>query len=144
MAAVGKLDASFYVERAETSRLAWPFGISLALHLLIFGGYETGRKFGWWQNWQWPAWLQPVKTLAELLKAKQPPTQPQPQDVPLMFVDVSPAQESTEPPKQSPFIPTGIRSRPIRMPSSIQRFLSLPANRLTSSGPKMCPAPKRF
>src|SRR6266446_5472642 len=103
MSAVGKLDASFYLERAETSRLAWAFGISLALHLLIFGTYYTGNTLGWWKNWQWPAWLQSAKTLAELLKAKQPPPQPQPQDVPLMFVDVSPAQESTEPPKQSPY-----------------------------------------
>ncbi len=103
MSAVGKLDASFYLERAETSRLAWAFGISLALHLLIFGTYYAGNTLGWWKNWQWPAWLQSAKTLAELLKAKQPPPQPQPQDVPLMFVDVSPAQESTEPPKQSPY-----------------------------------------
>jgi len=32
-------------EQAEFSRLAWAFAISLALHLLIYGGYHTGQKY---------------------------------------------------------------------------------------------------
>lgn len=100
---VGKSDASFRLERAESSWLAWGFGISLALHLLIFGGYQTGKKFGWWQNWQLPRWARSAKTLAEMLKKKEEATQPQPREVPLMFVDVNPAQAVTEPPKSSQF-----------------------------------------
>jgi outer membrane biosynthesis protein TonB len=91
------------VERAETSRLAWAFTLSLCLHLMLYGGYETGKKFGWWENWQWPAWLQSIKLLSEALKKKettQPPPQP---ELPLVFVDVSPSQSTPEPPKESKF-----------------------------------------
>jgi hypothetical protein len=89
------------LERAETSRLAWAFAISLCLHLLIFATYHTGQKLDLWKRLHWPAWLQSPRMLTELLKKKQavallPPPQPQ---VPLMFVDVSPAQAVTEPPK---------------------------------------------
>ena len=84
------------------SRLAWAFAISMVLHLLIFGGYETGRKLHWWENMHWPAWLTPVKRLAEALKKKEAlqPAQPlQPQQPPLLFVDVNPVFASPEPPK---------------------------------------------
>ena len=95
---------SLRVERAESSRLAWAFTISLALHLLTFGGYQTGKKFGWWQNWHWPAWLQSAKMLTEMLKKKENASPPrQPPEVPLMFVDVSPAQATPEPPKNAPY-----------------------------------------
>lgn len=92
-------------EQAESSRLAWAFAISLSFHLAIFGGYETGKKFGWWQDPRWPAWLQPVKTLVEMLKKKENPAQPlpQPQEAPLLFVDVSPAQAVAEPPKDAKY-----------------------------------------
>jgi hypothetical protein len=79
-------------EQAEVSRLAWAFAISLACHLLVFGSYQTGKKLNLWQSLHWPAWLQSPRMLTELLKKKesqQPP--PQRQDIPLMFVNVSPA-----------------------------------------------------
>ena len=90
-------------ERAESSRLAWAFVISLAVHLLLFGGYETGKKMGWWENAHWPAWLSPLKKLADALKKKDLQTaQPlQPQEPPLLFVDVNPANASPEPPKNA-------------------------------------------
>ena len=92
-------------EQAESSRLAWAFAISLALHLLIFGGYYTGKTFHWWENWHWPSWLRPVKELVEAFKKKEPPVPVPlvPQEMPLMFVDVSPAQATTEPPKDAKF-----------------------------------------
>src|ERR1017187_8498648 len=85
---------SLRLEQAELSRLTWAFAISLALHLAVFGGYETGKKYHLWQNIHWPAWLQAPKVLTELLKRKesQPPP-PRQQEVPLMFVDVSPRSE---------------------------------------------------
>ena len=89
--------------RADSSRLAWAFVISMLLHLLIFGGYYTGKKYNVWQNLHWPAWLQPVEKLAELLKKKPPPSPQPPQEIPLMFVDVSPAQATAEPPKDAKF-----------------------------------------
>jgi outer membrane biosynthesis protein TonB len=91
-------------ERVESTRLAWAFVISLVLHLLFFGGYETGRKFHWWENAHWPAWLSPLKKLADALKKKDPlqAAQPsQPKEPPLLFVDVNPVNASPEPPKNA-------------------------------------------
>jgi outer membrane biosynthesis protein TonB len=101
MAIAAEQTWSLRLERAETSRLAWAFAISLCLHLLIFATYHAGQKLDLWKRVHWPAWLQPPMMLTELMKKKpvlavaQPP-QPQ---VPLMFVDVNPAQAVTEPPK---------------------------------------------
>jgi len=48
--------------------------------------------------------LRPPKILTELLVPKKPsPPPPLPQDYPLMFVNVSPAQASVEPPKDAKF-----------------------------------------
>ena len=52
---------SWRLEQAEVSRLTWAFAISLACHLLVFGTYETGKKYHLWQNMHWPAWLQAPK-----------------------------------------------------------------------------------
>jgi hypothetical protein len=90
-------------ERADSSRLAWAFAISLLLHLTIFGSYEAGKRLGWWQNIRWPTWLQSPKLLTELLKKKEPPPPEPPVEVPLVFVDVSAAQAVTEPPKKTEY-----------------------------------------
>ena len=101
MSAVGK--TSLRMEPAEPSWLAWGFAISLAFHLIGYGGYKLGNKLSWWDSAHWPHWLQSAKTLAEKLKKKEVALQPQSRDVPLMFVDVNPAQASTEPPKNSAY-----------------------------------------
>jgi len=95
---------SLRLERAEVSRLTWAFAVSLACHLLVFGAYQTGKKYNLWQNLHWPAWLQSLPMLTELLKKKdsQPPP-PQRQDIPLIFVNVSPAQATAEPPDNAKF-----------------------------------------
>ena len=91
-------------ERAEVSRLAWAFGISLVLHLLVFGTYQTGKKYHLWQNLRWPAWLQSARMLTEVFKKKesQPPP-PQRQDLPLIFVNVNSAQATAEAPKDAQY-----------------------------------------
>jgi hypothetical protein len=95
---------SLRLEQAEFSRLAWAFAISLAFHLLVYGGYHTGKKYNLWQNLHWPTWLQPPKILTDLLiKKKQSPPPPQRQDIPLMFVNVNPAQATAEPPKDAKY-----------------------------------------
>lgn len=86
-------------EQAEVSRLAWAFVFSLALHLAVFGGYRTGQKLHLWQNLHWPAWLQPPRALTELIRKKEKPPPARTQEPPLMFVNVSPAQATAEPPK---------------------------------------------
>jgi len=90
-------------EQAEVSRLAWAFAISLAFHLLVYGGYHTGKKYNVWQNLHWPAWVHAPKILTELLKKKESPRPPQRQDIPLMFVNVNPAQATAEPPKDAKY-----------------------------------------
>jgi len=100
MSVVGVLPEPWRQEQAESSRLAWAFAISVAFHLLIFGGYETGKKLNWWQNLQWPSWLRPVKQLVEAFKPKTP-QQPQQHEIPLVFVDVDPALASATPPKNA-------------------------------------------
>src|SRR5215471_8535813 len=106
MAGAGLPDNSARTERAESSRLAWAFVISIAFHLLILGTYQTGKKAGWWEKLHWPAWF-PHKSIAEILKQKEIehlPLEPAPQqEPPLMFVDVSPAQAVPEPPKDAKY-----------------------------------------
>ena len=46
------------IERPGNRRLALALALSLAAHLLTWGGYEAGKEFGWWQVWHWPTWLQ--------------------------------------------------------------------------------------
>jgi hypothetical protein len=71
--------------------------------LLAFGGFELGQKFGWWQRLHWPAWMRSAKMLTQLLNKKEAPKPQTDEEVPLMFVDVSPAQASPEPPKQAKY-----------------------------------------
>ena len=96
----------------QSSRLALAFAISLAAHLLAFGIYQTGTSLHWWQNWQWPAWMQTPRMLAELfqkpltaqqLAQLQERLQRQQPQVPTIFVEVSPAQATVEAPKKADY-----------------------------------------
>ncbi len=92
------------MEQAETSRLAWAVVVSLVLHLLIFGGYELGKRYHVWQNLRWPAWMQSPKMLTELLRKPAPAqTLPPRQEIPLTFVEVNPAVATPEPPKKAAY-----------------------------------------
>jgi hypothetical protein len=78
--------------RREIRRLGLALALSLAAHLLAWGGYEAAREFDVWRWMPQLAWLQPA------LKIIQPP---QPPEEPLEFVTVE--QPSTEPPKNAKF-----------------------------------------
>src|SRR5882672_1284951 len=95
------LETSLRPERIDSSRLAWAFAISLALHVFVLGSYQAGRTFGWWQKMHLPAWMHSAKTVAAILK-KESESEP-PQEVPLLFVDVNPAQATPEPPNKAPY-----------------------------------------
>ncbi len=94
-------ESTLRLERTEYTRLVWAFVISLILHAAFFGTYQVGKRFGWWQHLRTPAWLQPARMLTEVLrKAAQ---KERPRELPLMFVEVNPVQEVTEPPKDAPY-----------------------------------------
>jgi outer membrane biosynthesis protein TonB len=96
MASAGtKLD-SLRLNRSETERLVLVLLLSLALHLLSWGGYELGKKFGWWQELHWPAWLHHAKKIEPVAQA-----QLQNQEPPLEFVTVD--QPSAEAPKNAKY-----------------------------------------
>jgi hypothetical protein len=101
MNAVRVPETSLRLAKPELSRLAWALAISLALHLLSYGGYEIGKKFNIWQQLHWPVWLQRAKVFAAI--PKQPARQPVQQEVPLTFVDVNPQLATAEPPKDAKF-----------------------------------------
>jgi len=95
---------SLRLEQAEVSRLAWAFAISLAFHLLIYGSYHTGNKYHIWHHLHLPAWVHAPKFLTELIKPKQSLVPPRRrEDTPLIFVNVSPAQATAEPPKEAKY-----------------------------------------
>lgn len=102
-------ESSLRCERAESSRLAWALIISLAIHLLAYGTYATGKKYHWWQRWSLPTWMQTPRMLTELLQKKPTPQeleqqrQRQQEEPPLLFIDVSPAQAAVEPPKRADY-----------------------------------------
>ncbi len=93
---------SLRVDRLETTRLAWAFALSIALHLLLWGGYTGGKRLGIWELARWPAW---VRTLVQALAAPAPKLAAKPVDrePPLMFVDVSSRQATTEAPANPKF-----------------------------------------
>jgi hypothetical protein len=80
----------------ERRRLALALALSLAVHLLTWGGYATGEKFGWWQVWHWPAWLQRLTQ-----KIETPPVPVVNYEQPLEFVTVE--QPSTEAPQNAKY-----------------------------------------
>src|SRR6267154_1109451 len=96
-------DISLRLEQAETSRLTWVFTFSLALHLLVVGIYYAGHEYGWWKNLHWPAWVKSAKMLSELFQKPQEQPQEQQIEVPLVFVEVTPAQATSEAPKNTPY-----------------------------------------
>jgi hypothetical protein len=83
----------------EISRLLWAIGISIAIHLLCFGGYELGKKLNFWQAIHLPSWLQKTKMLTALQQQQKRADQ----EPPLMFVDVNPQLATPEPPKNARF-----------------------------------------
>ncbi len=89
---------------AENMLLA-ALAISLLAHLALFGGYELGRRYGWWERDLLPSWLKSTKrTVLEIQKARlQPQPIKQQEEVPLLFVEVDPATATPEPPKSAKY-----------------------------------------
>ena len=93
MTGVGAPIDSLRLSRPEMRRLGLVLALSLAVHVLGWGGYEAGKGLGWWQQWHWPTWL-PRLVVMKI----QPPPQNEQQ---LTFVEV--AQPSAEAPQNAKY-----------------------------------------
>ena len=96
----GAQEASLRLDRLEMSRLARAFALSVAMHLLAWGTYETGNKFHVWEKVRVPAW---IKALALPLPMAVKKETPQDREAPLVFISVSPQQAVTEPPQNAQY-----------------------------------------
>lgn len=68
--------------------------LSFCAHLVVWGGYEIGKKFSWWQPWHTPTRLHKTEK-------KNPPVVAQNAEPPTVFVEVS--HPDTEPPKTAKY-----------------------------------------
>ena len=95
MAGTGDKVDSLRLNRFESKRLVWALALSIAAHLLVWGGYEIGKASGLWQR---------LHRLEQLLLAakKNPPPAVQPAD-PMIFLTVDPDQVSPEAPKDAKY-----------------------------------------
>jgi len=91
MTVAGTQQISLRGSGPENRRLALILALSLAAHLLTWGGYEAGKDLGWWRVWHWPAWLQRLTEKINAVPVREVHEEP-----PLEFVTVE--QPSTEPP----------------------------------------------
>ncbi len=115
MSAVGTPELTIRLERVESSRLAWAFAISVAVHLLVYGVYEGGRRTHLWERMHLPSWLTAPRALTQLfvkaptpkelakLEKERQEEEKRWEKPPLMFIDVSSAQATPEPPKKAQF-----------------------------------------
>ena len=96
-------EISLRAGRPDISRLAWALALSLALHLLGWGTYSLGKRFHFWEKVHWPAWVQALTQKLALVAKKEETRPPIDREPPLMFVDVSEAQATSEAPKNAPY-----------------------------------------
>lgn len=94
-------EISLRLGHLESSRLAWAFALSVAVHLLAWGTYEIGNKFHVWEKIHVPAWVKAItRSLPKAAKKEQTPMDREP---PLVFINVNPQQATTEPPKNAKY-----------------------------------------
>jgi len=99
MSVRGAQETSLRLDRLESIRLAQALAFSLALHLSAWGSYELGRKYHVWERFQLPAWIKAIVPTLPKAAKKIPPAQ----ETPLVFINVSPGQATTEPPKKAKY-----------------------------------------
>lgn len=85
------------VGRREFSRLGLALAVSLAAHLLFWGGYATVKHFNLTAKLKFPQWVQRLLTPPPRQQAKVEPQNREP----YIFIDVREAQSVAEPPKNA-------------------------------------------
>lgn len=94
-------DATLRLDRIETSRLAWAFALSIAVHLAVWGTYWSGRHYHVWERLHLPGWLQKLSLVLPKFAKPVPPPKPVETEPPLVFVEVNPAQAMPEAPTKA-------------------------------------------
>jgi hypothetical protein len=92
-----------YRRWAAQNPLALAFGLSLILHLLLFGGWRLGKQLHWWEHQA--AWLLKINQLKQPSvppTARSNPPKP-PKEIPLTFAEVDPTLAATEAPKNAKY-----------------------------------------
>ncbi|MCS7090344.1 MAG: hypothetical protein RMN51_08570 [Verrucomicrobiota bacterium] len=85
----------------DSARLLLAFGLSVAIHLLAYGFHRLVQYLDLPSDWLLPRRLRHAHQLEQALAAKEEMlSRP---EVPLVFVEVAPRQESLEPPPDTPF-----------------------------------------
>jgi hypothetical protein len=100
MANANAPEISLRLESGAYKRLGLALLISAAIHLVIWPipGLVSKGKLRWLTEII-PAWLKPEKVLADNMKKQE--KRKREEQVPIVFVDVSPEQAVTEPPKKT-------------------------------------------
>lgn len=93
---------SLRLARLDSKRLAWAFGLSIALHLLFWGGYSLNQRYHFMEKLHLPVWVQKLMQMAKLEKKEEKPLFVE-KEVPLIYVDVTPEQAVAEPPKDAKY-----------------------------------------
>src|SRR5579872_7239112 len=75
----------------QENLLLWALVVSLSAHLLLYGGFELGRKWGLWESDLLPFWLKSAKKTMLEIQKRRIDLQAAQQEVPLLFVEVDPA-----------------------------------------------------
>lgn len=92
---------SLRLERLDSTRLIRALALSVAVHLLFWGGYAVGKKYDVWERLTLPAWVQ--KLTPALFKKPDPAAPPPLTEPPLVFVNVNPDVATPEPPKEAKY-----------------------------------------
>ncbi len=84
------------IGRLELTRLGWALALSLAAHLIFWGGYAVAKHFDLATKLRFPKWVQRLMAPPPVQAKTQPPTRE-----PYVFIDVRDSQSVAEPPKDA-------------------------------------------
>ncbi len=77
---------------------------SLLFHATLGGGFELGKRCGWWKKDLMPAWMtRATQAILELKKPEPPPVARTPQEPPMLFVEVDPQVSTPDAPEKAKF-----------------------------------------
>ncbi len=95
------VDSKAVARLVERNPLAAALALSLIIHLSVFGGWQVGKRLGWWQHQ--PTWL--VALTKKLAKPAQPKSAQEQAKlnptIPMTFVEIDPDTAVTEEPKDA-------------------------------------------